>query len=240
MRLKPIVITVAVVAVAFAVSLKAMDWRTPSQPPPTLAKLPPLPEATRSSTLLVPIQIPLKAIGEAAERAAPRNFAGKAANPVPQLLQDADITWTAARGAISASGVQNALALATPLAGKLNVTGSLSANARGALNEALGSLLGGNVAKQIGAINIKSFKGRRRNSRHRWHDIATGADGQLAHRAEPRGASRSRRHQPFDRRRPCQCAGANKTSHRSGRERTTRRPAAAHPQRSAARTERAP
>ncbi|MGB3448121.1 MAG: DUF4403 family protein [Xanthobacteraceae bacterium] len=160
MRLKPIVIAVAVVAVAFAVSLKAMDWLAPSQSPPApvLAKLPPLPEATRNSTLLVPIQIPLKAIGDAAERAAPRNFAGKAANPVPQLLQDADINWTAARGAITASGAQAALALATPLTGKLNVTGSLSANARGALNDALGSLLGGNVAKQIGAINIKSFK----------------------------------------------------------------------------------
>ena len=155
MRLKPIVIAVAVVAVAFAVSLKVMDWLAPSQSPPApvLAKLPPLPEATRNSTLLVPIQIPLKAIGDAAERAAPRNFAGKAANPVPQLLQDADINWTAARGTITASGAQAALALATPLTGKLNVTGSLSANARGALNDALGSLLGGNVAKQIGAIS---------------------------------------------------------------------------------------
>lgn len=160
MRLKTIVIAVVVVAAAFAVSLKAMDWLAPNQspPPPVVAKLPPLPEATRNSTLLVPIQIPLKAIGDAAERAAPRNFAGKAANPVPQLLQDADINWTAARGVITASGAQNALAMATPITGKLNVTGSLSAGARGALNDALGSLLGGNVAKQIGAINIKSFK----------------------------------------------------------------------------------
>lgn len=132
MRLKSIVIAVVVVAAAFAVTLKAMDWFAPNQspPPPTLTKLPPLPEATRSSTLLVPIQIPLKVLGDTAERAAPRDFGGKAANPVPQLLQDADINWTAARGAVTASGVSNALTMATPITGKLNVTGSLSAGAR--------------------------------------------------------------------------------------------------------------
>jgi hypothetical protein len=37
------------------------------------------------------------------------------------------------------------------------VTGSLSANAKGAVGNALGSLLGGNVAKQIGSVNIKSL-----------------------------------------------------------------------------------
>ncbi len=158
MRLKSIVIAAVVVAAAFAVTLKAMDWFAPSPSPPPVAKLPSLPEAARNSTLLVPIQIPLKVLGDTAERAAPRDFGGKAANPVPQLLQDADINWTAARGAITASGASNALTMATPITGKLNVTGSLSAGARGAINDALGSLLGGNVAKQIGAINIKSFK----------------------------------------------------------------------------------
>jgi hypothetical protein len=37
------------------------------------------------------------------------------------------------------------------------VTGSLSSKATGAVGEALGGLLGGNVAKQIGSVNIKSL-----------------------------------------------------------------------------------
>src|SRR4029453_19140269 len=47
--------------------------------------------------------------------------------------------------------------LATPLTGTLNVTGSLWAKATGAVGEALGGLLGGNVAKQIGSVNIKNL-----------------------------------------------------------------------------------
>jgi hypothetical protein len=49
------------------------------------------------------------------------------------------------------------LSLATPLTGKLDVTGSLSSKATGAVGDALGSLLGGNVAKQIGSVNIKAL-----------------------------------------------------------------------------------
>ena len=49
------------------------------------------------------------------------------------------------------------LSLATPLTGTLNVTGSLSSKATGAISDALGSLLGGNVAKQIGSVNIKDL-----------------------------------------------------------------------------------
>ncbi len=49
------------------------------------------------------------------------------------------------------------LSLATPMTGTLNVTGSLSAKATGAVGDALGGLLGGNVAKQIGGINIKNL-----------------------------------------------------------------------------------
>lgn len=158
MRTKPIVIAVAVVAVSFALSLKAMDWFASggSTPAPVLAALPPLPTVARNSSILVPIEIPLKAIGAAAERATPPNFAGKADNPVPQLLQNADINWTAARGPITATGAQNTLSLTTPLTGALTIKGAISDSAKGALGNALGSLLGGNVAKQIGSLNIKN------------------------------------------------------------------------------------
>ena len=73
-----------------------------------------------------------------------------------QILQNADINWTAARGPIAATGAQDVLTLATPLTGTLNITGSLSSKVTGAVGDVLGGLLGGNAAKQIGSINIKN------------------------------------------------------------------------------------
>jgi Domain of unknown function (DUF4403) len=159
MRLKAILLAVAVVAVSFFVSLKAMDWLSPrdSVPAPALVELPPLPPAPRVSVMLAQVTIPISAIRDAADRGAARNFAGKADNPVSQILQDADIGWTASRGPIAASGAQDALSLTTSLTGKLNVTGSLSSKATGAIGDAIGGLLGGNVAKQIGSVNIKAI-----------------------------------------------------------------------------------
>src|SRR5487761_2350275 len=138
MRLKAILLAIVVVAISFLISLKAMDWLSPrgTVPAPVLAQLPPLPPASRSSA---------------------RSFAGKADNPASQILQNADIGWTASRGPIAATGGQGALSLTTALTGKLNVTGSLSSKATGAIGDALGGLLGGNVAKQIGSVNIKAL-----------------------------------------------------------------------------------
>jgi hypothetical protein len=158
-RLKTILAAIAVVAVSFAISLKAMDWLSPSGTvtAPALVELPPLPPAQRSSSILAQVAIAIPAIRDAADHNAQRTFAGKADNPVSQLLQNADIGWTASRGAIAASGAQDVLSLATPLTGTLNVTGSLSSKAVGAVGDALGGLLGGNVAKQIGGVSIKAF-----------------------------------------------------------------------------------
>jgi hypothetical protein len=159
MRLKTILLGIAVVAVSFFVSLKVMDWLSPrgAVRAPVLAELPPLPPAPRSSSIVAPVAIALTAIRDAADRGAPRNFGGKADNPVPQILENGDIGWAASRGPISATGAQDVLSLATPLTGTLNVTGSLSSKATGALGDALGGLLGGNVAKQIGSVNIKAL-----------------------------------------------------------------------------------
>src|SRR4030081_3592774 len=158
-NLKTILIGIAVVAVSFLASLKAMDWLSPrvTVAAPVLVELPPLPSAPRSSSIIAPVSITLAAIREAADRGAPRTFAGKDDNPVSQILQNADIGWTASRGPITATGSQDVLSLATPLTGTLNVTGSLSAKATGAVGDALGGLLGGNVAKQIGSVNIKAL-----------------------------------------------------------------------------------
>jgi hypothetical protein len=157
--LRTILFAIAVVVVSFFVSLKTMDWLSPrgTVAVPVLVEFPPLPPAPRSSSIVAPVAIALTAIRDAAERGAPRNFEGKADNPVSQILQDADIGWTASRGPIAATGTQDVLSLATPLTGKLNVTGSLTSKATGAVGDALGGLLGGNVAKQIGSVNIKSL-----------------------------------------------------------------------------------
>src|ERR1700736_2041609 len=157
--LKTILLAIAVVGVSFFVSLKAMDWLSPRGviAAPALVQLPPLPPASRNSVILAPVAIALSAIREAADRSAPRNFAGKADNPVSQVLQNADIGWTASRGPVSATGAQDVLSLATALTGKLNVTGSLSSKATGAVGDALDGLLGGNVGKQIGSVNIKAL-----------------------------------------------------------------------------------
>lgn len=158
-RLAMAAIAVAVVAVSFVISLKAMDWLSPRAPLPKAAQteLPPLPPASRTSFVMAPVLISLSALRDAADRAAPRNFAGKADNPAAQVLQNADIGWTASRGPISATGGQDVLSLSTPLTGKLNVTGSLSSKATGAVGDAIAGLLGANAAKQIGGINIKSL-----------------------------------------------------------------------------------
>jgi len=157
LNLKIILLAIAVLVASFFASLKVMDWLTPRATTPALAQLPALPPASRSSIIVAPVSIALSAIREAAERSTPRTFGGKANNPISQILQDADIGWTASRGPITTTGDTDILSLSTPLTGKLNVTGSLSAKATGAVGEVLGSLLGKKESKQIGNINIKKL-----------------------------------------------------------------------------------
>jgi len=155
MRFTTLLLGLTTLAVSFLVSLKIMNWVSP--PPgsiaPEVTRLPPLPPPTRASRVVAPVSIALSAIRDTVDRAAPRTFAGKAENPVGQLLQNADINWTVERGPISASGASNQLTLSTPLNGKLNVTGSLAGNA----GSALGNLVGGNIGKQLGNISIKAL-----------------------------------------------------------------------------------
>src|ERR1700755_2802684 len=102
MRLKVILIGAAVLAVSFAASLLAMDWLSPRGAafPPAVADPPPLPSAPRSSVIMAQIAIPITAIRDAADRGTPRNFSGKADNPVSQVLQNADIGWDGAPRAV--------------------------------------------------------------------------------------------------------------------------------------------
>jgi hypothetical protein len=158
MRLKFILLGLAVLVASFAASLYAMNKFWPATvEKPVLAKLPPLPPVARNSEILTPISISIAALRDGLDRAAPRNIGGKAENPISQILQNADINWTVTRGPIAASGAQNALSLSTPLDGKLTVLGSLSAASGTALGSALGNVLGANAVKQLGSVSIKQF-----------------------------------------------------------------------------------
>lgn len=158
MRFKSIMAAILILGGSFFISLEAMDWIWPPRASkPALVKLPPLPTATRRSEFVAPVTIPLNVIASALDRAAPRDFGGKADNPASQILSNADIDWRITRGSVTASGEQNALAISTPLNGKLTVTGSLSTAAGSPLNNALGNLFGAKAAQQIGNISIKSL-----------------------------------------------------------------------------------
>jgi hypothetical protein len=158
MRVTSILLGLAVLAASFFAALAAMNWLWPAAiEKPVLARLPPLPRVARNSEILTPIAVSITALRDALDRAAPRNLGGKADNPVAQILSDADITWTVARGPIAAAGAQNALALSTPLDGKLTVLGSLSAASGTALGNVLGNVLGGNAASKLGSVSIKSL-----------------------------------------------------------------------------------
>ena len=158
MRVTPILLGLAVLAASFFAALAAMNWLWPTAiQKPVLARLPPLPQVARNSEIMTPIAVSIAALRDALDRAAPRNLGGKADNPVAQILSDADITWTVARGPIAAAGAQNALALSTPLDGRLNVLGSLSAASGTALGNVLGNVLGSNAASKLGSVSIKSL-----------------------------------------------------------------------------------
>ena len=241
MRLKTILLAIVVVAVSFFVSLKAMDWLSPrgTVRAPALVELPPLPPAPRSSTVIAPVAIALTAIRDAADRGTPRSFGGKADNPVSQILQNADIGWTASRGPISASGAQDVLSLATPLTGTLNVTGSLSLE---------GDRRGRRRARRPARRQRRQAdrqrqhqepQRQRRDQGQRHHHVAAETGRGLAHRAEFGRAGEFGRHQPFGGGRARQRSGAGQAADRQERRRADRDSAGPDPQRSRARAERA-
>ncbi len=163
MRLIKVLGGVAVLVISFFGSLWIMDWIWPrggvpgAGPKPALAQLPPLPPASRVSVMMAPVTITLAAIRDAADRAAPRNFNGKADNPAPGIVQNADINWTAARGAISATGNNNAISLSTLVTGTVNAKGSISQEAGGAISGLVGQMFGGKTGEQIGRIAIREL-----------------------------------------------------------------------------------
>ena len=82
MRLKTLLLAVAVIAVSFFISLKAMDWLSPrGGPAPVLVELPPLPPASRSSIIVAPVTVSLAAIRDVADRARAAQFRRQGRQP---------------------------------------------------------------------------------------------------------------------------------------------------------------
>src|SRR5712692_1075170 len=126
---------------------------------PTLVEVPPLKPVTRTSVIVTPAAIALTAIRDAMEAKAPRDLTGKRENPLSQLLQNAEIGWTIARGPLAVAGRPEALSVSTALNGTFRATGQIATQA-GNLTGAIGSLLGGGLGQNLQELTGKTLDQR--------------------------------------------------------------------------------
>jgi len=160
--MRKFLIGVALLAVSFFGALAAINglWpKTTTDNRPPLAAVPPLQPLTRASVVAAPAEIALSAIRDMIEAEAPRNLAGKADNPLRDLLTNAEVGWTVTRGPLSVVGRSDALVLSTPLNGTFRITGQIG-NQVGNLTGQLGNILGGDIGRQIGNVAGKAFDQR--------------------------------------------------------------------------------
>jgi hypothetical protein len=150
-----------VVVAAFGGAVWASHWLWPGPQDrrPTLLDVPPLAPITRSSVIVAPASIALSAIRDALDAAAPRNLAGKRDNVLPQVLSNAEISWTVARGPLAVAGRPEGLAVSTALTGAVQTTGQVAGDS-GNLVGALGGLLGGRIGQQVQNLQGKSIDQR--------------------------------------------------------------------------------
>ncbi len=94
---------------------------------PELAQLPPLAPATRQSVFVAPVAIPIPALREAMEQAAPRNLAGIPDSQISKLLAKAEIGVTLERSPLTLIGRADGLTIATSLNGSIRASGQLPA-----------------------------------------------------------------------------------------------------------------
>src|SRR5215470_2266091 len=152
-----IAIGAAIAAISFGGAIAAMSWLSPgTSRRPALVEVPPLPPVARTSVIVTPAAIALTAIRDAMERAAPRDLTGKRDNPLTQLLSNAEIGWTVARGPLAVTGKPDGLAVSTPLTGAFRATGQI-ANQAGNITGAIGNLLGGSRGQGIGNLTEKTL-----------------------------------------------------------------------------------
>jgi hypothetical protein len=156
---------IAVGAVVLVASFAGALWALAAFSPgggtrrPALAAMPPLPPATRTSTITAPIAVALGAIRDVMEQNAPRELSGKRDNPLTQLLGKADIGWTLARGPFTVVGRAEGLVIATALNGTLRVTGQI-ANQAGSVGGALGNLISSDVGSKLQGLTGKTLDQR--------------------------------------------------------------------------------
>ena len=238
---KTILIGVAVVAVSFLISLKAMDWLAPrgTVKPPALVELPPLPPAPRSSIVMAPIAVALSAIRDAADRGSPRILQRQGRKS--GLADPAERRHRLDRLARADHGNRRA--------GCADAGDAADRNA-----QCHGLAVGESDRRRRRRARRPARRQCRQTDRQREHQEpqrqrrdqgqcrhhrAAEDRRQLAHRAQSRRAGQSRRHQPYDGRRPHQRAGAGQAGDRQDRRRSDQPGAGADAQRSRLRTERA-
>ncbi len=140
-----------VAALCAAVVGAVLFWPAAPDKPPALAETTPLQPATRTSVVIAPAVVALSAIRDAMEAKAPRDLSGKRENPVGQLLQNAELGWTIARGPLVVAGRAENLGIIAPLNGAFRLTGQIGSQV-GNLAGQLGGLLGGQVGEQLGGL----------------------------------------------------------------------------------------
>lgn len=149
-----------VLVVAFFAALWIMGPAGPdTSTRPDLIAPPPLPAITRTSTVITPVAVSLKAIGAALDNAAPRNMNGKGDNPLRELFAKAVIDWTVTRGPMSVTGASNAMLISTPLDGTLHIVGELGKQA-GQIGGVVGNLFGQKAGNVLQGLTGKTFDQR--------------------------------------------------------------------------------
>ena len=150
---------IAAVSIGGAVWALQALWPGANDRRPALAEVPPLAPVARTSVIVTPVAIALSAIRDAMETAAPKNLAGKRDNPLPQLLSNAEVAWTVARGPLAVSARPDGLAVSTALMGTFRATGQVAGQA-GNLAGAIGGLLGGRLGQDVQNLQGKAFDQR--------------------------------------------------------------------------------
>lgn len=137
-------------------ALLAFDRLLPagSGVPPELTKIappPPLPPVTRTSYVIAPVAVALRAIQRKLDDAAPRQFAGKNDNAVSSLLSKADIGITLERRTLSMAGKPNEMTVGTPVTGTLRITGQIAEQA-GNITGSIAGLIDKSIGSSVGKI----------------------------------------------------------------------------------------
>lgn len=163
LKLRTVLLGTVIVAIFFGGTLWALESIFPGNPMadkrPALVELPPLPQISRTSSIVAPVAVANVAIRDTLDAAAPRNLTGKRDNPLNELLGKADIGWTMARGPLGVTGSGGGLTITTTLNGALRVTGSIAGQA-GNLTGAISGLVGGDIGRQVGALTTRTLDQR--------------------------------------------------------------------------------